>query len=282
MLGHELSRGLRPLHDLRVTVRRHVDSYRDLGLFDAVTAYGDVDVRSLDSLSAVLADFHPEVIINAAGIVKQRAEAKQAVPSIQVNALFPHQLASLAGLVGSRVVHVSTDCVFSGQRGDYTEADTPDPVDLYGLTKLLGELDGEGCVTLRTSIIGLERAGRQGLVEWALAQKGVIPGYRRARYSGLTTMELTRVIDRVITRHPDMQGVWHVASEPISKLELLAGLLKKLDRVDVDLVADDAFSCDRTLGAARFEEATGYRPMAWDVMLDELVERIRQREQGPE
>jgi dTDP-4-dehydrorhamnose reductase len=277
MLGHQLLLGLSRSHDVRVTLRRPMPEYEPLGLFTDDNASFGVDVRSPRSLADVLARFRPEVICNAAGIVKQRAASADAVTSIEVNALFPHHLAAMAAEVGARVLQISTDCVFSGRGGVYTEDDLADPIDLYGRTKLLGELDGERCVTLRTSIIGLELHGRQGLVEWALAQRGPILGFRGAIYSGLTTAELTRVCDALITQHPDLHGVWHVASEPISKYDLLVALFARLGRTDVEVRPDDSFRCDRTLLANRFNRATRYQPPNWDKMLDELSISIQGR-----
>lgn len=280
MLGHQLFLGLGRSHDVRVTLRRPLSEYESLAMFTSDNAYSGIDVRSPGSLAGVLAHFRPEVICNAAGIVKQRPAAADAVASIEVNALFPHRLAVMARDVGARVLQVSTDCVFSGTRGGYTEDDLTDPVDLYGRAKLLGELDQEGCLTLRTSIIGLELRGGQGLVEWALAQRGTIRGFRRALYSGLTTMELTRVCEAAITEHQDLDGVWHVASGPISKYELLVELVSRLGRTDVEVVPDDTFVCDRTLRADRFNRAVGYRPPGWDTMLEELSAAVRARTAG--
>jgi len=279
MLGHELFSALGGTHDVRVTLRRPLSHYVPLGRFAGESAYAGVDVRVPGALDDVLARFRPEVICNAAGMIKQRPDA-DAVASIEVNALFPHRLAALAADVGARVLHISTDCVFSGRRGGYSEDDIPDPVDLYGRSKLVGELDQEGSVTLRTSLIGLELHGRHGLVEWALSRHGRINGFRRALFSGLTTTELARLCGTLIAGHPDLHGVWHVAAEPISKYDLLVDLFARLGRTDVEVVPDDTFACDRTLQAERFNRVTGYRPPAWDTMLDELSGSIRARRAG--
>ena len=154
---------------MRATLRRPLSHYSTVEQFTSDNTYPGVDIRLPGALEDVLARFRPEVICNAAGMIKQRPDA-DAVASIEVNALFPHRLAAQAADVGARVLHISTDCVFSGRRGGYSEDDLPDPVDLYGRTKLVGELDQEGSVTLRTSLIGLELHGRHGLVEWALSR----------------------------------------------------------------------------------------------------------------
>jgi dTDP-4-dehydrorhamnose reductase len=279
MLGHELLAGLSTSHEVAVTLRRDLSAYAHHGLFSPANAFAGVDVRNAERVLEVVADYRPQAIVNAAGIVKQRAEANRSIPSIEVNSLFPHRLAVIAQAAGARLVHISTDCVFSGDRGGYRETDVPDPVDLYGRSKLLGEVDQEGCVTLRTSMIGLELANRLSLVEWALAQPGPISGYRKVLYSGLTTMELTRVIDEVLVRQPDLHGVWHVASAPISKYDLLDGLFRRTGRAG-DVRAEDGVVSDRTMSGEAFEKATGYRVLDWDAMLDELAMRIRERGTG--
>ena len=275
MLGHRLFLHLRGRHETRVTLRRELAAYDRYGLFGPAEAYAEVDARDRDRLVEVMADFHPEAVVNAVGIVKQREMAEEAIPSLEINALLPHRLASLCRLAGARLVHVSTDCVFSGRRGTYTEDDFPDAEDLYGRTKFLGEVGGPNCVTLRTSIIGLELSRKSGLIEWFLAQRGEIRGFTRAVYSGLTTAEMSRVIERVLVQHPDLSGVWQVASEPVSKYDLLLRLAEFLGRTDVRITPDDSVRIDRSLSAAAFERATGYVAPGWDEMLKELGDEVR-------
>ena len=280
MLGHELFRQLGEHHDVRVTLRQALDDYRGFGLFSAQNAIDRVDVRDEARLRGVLSDFAPDVAINCVGIVKQRPDAKSPVPSLEINSLYPHKLLALCSARGTRLVHFSTDCVFSGKTGGYRETDTPDPVDLYGHTKLLGELQDPPGLTLRTSIIGLELSRKAGLIEWFLAQRGKIRGFRRAVYTGFTTREMGRIVRRLLEQHDDLHGVWHVASAPINKYTLLVELAKKLQRSDVEIAADDAFACDRSLRADRFRAATGYAPPSWDEMLTELADDVRRRAAG--
>jgi dTDP-4-dehydrorhamnose reductase len=214
--------------------------------------------------------------VNAVGIVKQRIEAQDPVASIETNALFPHRLARLCTTTRARLVHFSTDCVFSGRVGRYRETDSPDPEDLYGRTKLLGEV-GPPHLTLRSSLIGLEAGGRQGLVEWFLASRGSVQGYRRAIFSGLTTLEMSRLVARLLDRHAGLEGLWHVASEPIDKYTLLGRLARALDRRDVTIEPVDEPICDRSLCGDAFAETTGYRAPSWDAMLAELAGAVRER-----
>jgi dTDP-4-dehydrorhamnose reductase len=280
MLGHQVAQRLSVDHEVRITLRRGFDAYTLPSNYDERNVYSRIDVLDPRRLIQVVADFEPDVTVNAIGLVKQRDQASDIVQSIEVNALFPHRLAAILQSAAARLVHLSTDCAFSGQRGNYIEEDIPDPKDTYGRTKVLGEVSGPGCITIRSSIIGLELQTHQGLVEWALAQRGTILGYRRALYSGLTTAEMSRVIELVIAQHPELEGVWHVASVPITKYDLLRSLLEKVGRTDVVVAPDDDFYCDRTLNGSAFEEATGYRAPRWDDMIDDLAKEVRRRETG--
>ena len=277
MLGHQLLSSLSGEHDVRVTLRREKGGDLSPGLFHLGNAFFGVDVREQDPLLAVFGRFQPEAVVNAVGLVKQRREAKDPLSAIEINALFPHRLARLCARSGARLIHVSTDCVFSGRKGNYIEKDVPDPEDLYGRTKLLGELSEAPALTLRTSIIGLEIGRRQGLVEWFLASRGTVKGFRRALYSGLTTQEMSRVIARLLVLHPMLTGLFHVASRRIDKYALLSQLARLLGREDVRIEADDTFACDRSLCADVFRAAAGYVAPSWDEMLRELAAAIRQR-----
>lgn len=274
MLGHRLLRQLRPSHEVRATLRQDAAAYAHPGLFPAESTYFGVDVRSIERLSEVFADFRPEAVVNAVGIVKQRAAANDAIPSLEINSLLPHRLALLCRAAGARLVHLSTDCVFSGRKGMYREDDPSDADDLYGRSKYLGEVDGPGCVTLRTSMIGPELSRRSGLLEWFLAQRGTIRGFRRAVFSGFTTAELSRVIETVLVRHPGARGLYHASAEPISKYDLLVALRDRLGR-GVEIVPDDGFFCDRSLDSSRFRADFGYAPPSWDRMLDELAADLK-------
>ncbi len=279
MLGHQLWQQLAEQHEVWITVRNGIPWVRPTSRLNA-RIIDRLDVRDFARVTKIVSTIRPEVIVNAVGIVKQRPEATDPALSFAVNTVFPHQLLELAQLLHCRVVHISTDCVFSGRRGYYNEKDPPDADDLYGVSKRWGELHEKPAITLRTSIIGLELKRRQGLVEWFLAQRGTIPAYERAVFSGLTTFELSRVIARLLVDWPDLDGLWHVASEPIRKAELLRKLTSKLRRQDIDLRSDCSVVCDRSLDGRRFAAQTGYQAPSWDTMLDELVDRIILRMQG--
>ena len=221
MLGHQLLASWQGRHEVRATLRRPLADYRQFPLFTAANSYGGVDVTQPETVVRALADFRPEAVVNATGIVKQRKDAAEVRRMMEINGDFPHRLLRMCENHGARMIHISTDCVFDGNRGSYSESDAPDAGDVYGRSKALGEVKGPSAITLRTSIIGPELSRMTGLIEWFLAQRGTIRGFTRAIYSGLTTIELSRVIERVICQECDLHGIWHVASHPISKHELL-------------------------------------------------------------
>ena len=271
MLGHRLWRELDRHVDAFATVRSSADDYASLDWFDPRRIIGAVDVLSDADLDRAMSAARPDVVINAVGIVKQRRDAESATTTIAVNALLPHRLADQCAAAGARLIHISTDCVFAGTKGAYTEADVPDAHDLYGRSKLLGEVDRAGCLTVRTSMVGREIRTSRGLFEWFFSHRGeIVPGFTRARFSGLTTAELSRVIADIVQRQPELRGVWHVAGDPISKFDLLT-IVNDAFRLGSTLRADESFVCDRTLDASRFMNATGYRPPSWAAMVAELA-----------
>lgn len=228
-----------------------------------------VDAEDFDSIVRAFGDVRPDVVLNAVGLIKQLKSAQDPLAALPVNSLFPHRLARLCAVAGARLVHVSTDCVFSGSKGLYRESDPPDALDLYGRSKLIGEVDYPHCITLRTSIIGHELASANALLGWFLAQSGEIKGYSRAVFSGLPTVELARVIDRHVLPRPDLHGLYHVASEPINKLQLLRLFAREYSN-EVDIVADDTLVIDRSLDASRFNAATGYAPPPWPELVAQM------------
>lgn len=274
MLGHQLVRQWQGRHEVRVTLRRHPESYVGCSLFRPENCYYGVDVARTEELVSVLADFHPQTVVNAAGIVKQQAAAKESIPIIEINALFPHRLAVLCKAAGARLIHMSTDCVFAGRKGNYCETDVADAEDLYGKTKFLGEVRERRCLTLRTSIIGTELSRKQSLVEWFLAQKGPIRGFRRAIFSGFTTIEMARIIENLMVAHPEASGLYHVASAPISKFDLLMLIRDRLE-MSTEIVPDDTYEIDRSLDSSRFNQEFGYHPPAWVDMIKELANDIK-------
>lgn len=277
MLGHQLLMSLRQRHDVRVTLRQNENAYQAFQLFNSSNSYFGVDVCSDDKLKWVLSDFKPQAVINAVGVIKQRQAANEAIPNIEINALFPHRLANLCEAHQARLIHFSTDCVFSGKTGNYTEKDLSDAKDYYGKCKYLGEVSGPHCLTLRSSVIGIELSRKASLIEWFLAQRGSIKGFRRAIYTGLTTQEMSRVIEMLLVDYPKLSGLWHVSSQAINKYELLCQFSNLLGRQDVTISPNDDFICDRSLLCEPFTVLTGYQSPSWEIMLNELANQVKQQ-----
>ena len=270
MLGHTALRyfAQQPGFEVFGSLRAPKPSLQALA--PTATLLPGVDVENLDALAALLARVRPHVVLNAIGVVKQLAAADDPLVALPINALLPHRLARLCALVGARLVHVSTDCVFTGQRGHYKESDAPDALDLYGRSKLLGEVDEENAVTLRTSIIGPELGGgSQGLVGWFLAQQGEVKGFTKAVFSGLPTLELARVIHQHVLPRPALRGTWHVSTAPIDKHALLT-LVKQAWGRETVIHPDAKLVIDRSLDSSRFREATGYAPAPWPQLVQEM------------
>lgn len=273
MLGHQMFRDLGNRHEVRVTLHQTLVDYSHLSLFNARNAYDDVDVRNFERVRHVITEFNPDAVVNATGIIKQRGAASRNIPSIEINALFPHKLSLLCQETGARLVHMSTDCVFSGRRGNYSEADVPDAEDIYGRSKLLGEVTESPAITLRTSIIGRELSRKTGLLEWFLAQTAPIKGYRKAIFSGFTTLEMSRIVEHILMHVSPRHGLYHVSSAPINKYELLLLIRDKL-RLHTEIAADDQFECDRSLDSSRFRRDFSYAPPTWDSMITELAHKV--------
>lgn len=220
------------------------------------------DVENLDGMLRLFDFVRPEVVINCVGLVKQLSEAEDPLAAIPINSILPHRLARICAVSGARLVHMSTDCVFSGSRGGYLESDFADAKDLYGRSKLLGEVDYPNAITLRTSIIGHELSGQRSLIGWFLAQEGKVKGFKRAVFSGLPTVELARIVRDHVIPDPGLRGLYHVSAEPISKFELLT-LVAEMYGKQIRIEADEEFVIDRSLDSTRFREATGYQPPSW-------------------
>ena len=273
MLGHQLWRGLHAQHDTWVTLRRPVADFAVHNLFDEAKAIQFDDITDDTALERALGQAKPEAVINCVGLIKQRDEASDEALTLRVNAEFPHRLAKRCGEAGARLIHFSTDCIFAGTKGNYTESDPSDAADLYGQSKHQGEVADAHSVTLRTSVIGHELGTNLALLDWFLSQRfKAVNGYTKAIYSGLTTLEMARIVDLILTQHTDLSGVWHVASEPISKFALLQLCREKLGWEGV-IEPYDEFVCDRSLNADRFNQATGYTPPSWEAMISELAQQ---------
>lgn len=271
MLGHKLAQTLRDEFDVWTTLRGAPEAYARYGMFDPAKTVSGVDVLSFDTVSDALARVRPQAVINCVGVIKQLPGAQDPVLSLTINSLLPHKLQRLCVEAGARLIHFSTDCVFNGRKGMYTEDDPSDALDLYGRTKFLGETAGPGTLTIRSSIIGRELSTASGLVEWFLSQRGrSVEGYTRAIYTGFTTLEMSRIVRSVLVGHPDLHGTVQVSSEPINKYDLLV-LLRKAYGMDIVITPNDRVEIDRSLDSTRFRSLTGFVPPPWPAMIEEMA-----------
>lgn len=270
MLGNAMFRVLAEASEHQVFGTARGDSARrHFGHAFAQQIVSGVNVENHDSLMGAFAFVRPQVVVNCIGLVKQLVSVDNPLQAVLINTVLPHRLAPLCLAAGARLVHFSTDCVFSGSKGGYLETDCPDAYDLYGRTKLLGEVDYSHAITFRTSMIGHELAGSRSLIGWFLAQRGSVKGFTRAFFSGLPTVELSRVVRDVVLPRPDLRGIYHVAAKPISKCELLR-LVAEVYGKTIKILPDDQMVIDRSLNADRFRQATGYVAPTWP----ELVKRM--------
>lgn len=267
MLGNAMIRLLSEKADWQVFGTTRTESSKRLFKADiGEHLIFNVDVEYHDSLIKAIAQIHPDIVINCVGLVKQLVDAEDPLQAIPLNALLPHRLARLCDLAGARLVHISTDCVFNGDKGNYHETDPSDAKDLYGKSKYLGEVDYPHAVTLRTSIIGHELHSAHGLVHWFLSQQERCSGYTKAIFSGLPTVVLAQIIRDVVIPRPDLSGVFNVAAQPISKYSLLK-LIADVYGKTIEIVPDDKLVIDRSLNAQRFREATGYIAPDWSALI---------------
>ena len=270
MLGHKLLQTLSGQFSMIGTIRGATTEYRDYPALNPDLLIGYIDANDISTVERAVEEYEPNVVINCIGIVKQLPAAHDPLQSIAINALFPHQLAHICQQRGIRLIHISTDCIFSGQRGNYSENDFADADDLYGRTKYLGEVDYENALTLRTSIIGRELGTSHGLIEWFLSQEGrAVSGYTNAFFSGLTTNALSDVIATIITDYPEMRGVWHVASEPISKYDLLT-LVKTVYNLSIEIQPDNSVVIDRSLNGNKLRRNTNIIIPSWQTMIEQM------------
>jgi dTDP-4-dehydrorhamnose reductase len=273
MLGHRLWMALRQQHETWVTIRGDASQFPVSPEFPKSHVRPNVDAQIFDEVMRAFASIQPDLAINCIGLVKQTAWASDPLASIHLNALFPHRVSLICRIANIRMIHISTDCVFSGKKGHYDESDHSDAEDLYGRTKFLGEVSYLHTITLRTSIIGQELKNHLGLVDWFLSQTGTIKGFQRAIYTGFTTMELARIIMNYVIPHPEMNGVYHISSDPISKYDLLS-LVKAAYGSDVKITPDQDFVSDRSLNSQRFRQETGYIPPTWPEMISEMAAQV--------
>ncbi|WP_421856315.1 dTDP-4-dehydrorhamnose reductase family protein [Marinomonas sp.] len=228
-----------------------------------------VDALDNVSLAKVIDFFKPDIVFNCVGLIKQMDDSKKPISAIEINALLPHQLALLCSGSGAKLVHFSTDCVFAGKKGGYTESDIPDASDMYGRSKLLGEVIYDGHLTLRTSIIGHELESNVSLIDWFLSQSANVKGFSKAFFSGLPTIYVAEFIETFILYNPSLSGLYHLSVDRIDKFHLLQ-LVKRQYGIATQIEEYFDFEIDRSLNSDALRSAVGFVPPSWP----ELIKRM--------
>jgi len=271
MLGHKLIQILGTRFEIWSTIRAQFESVASFGIFDRDRTIDGIDAMKFETVVDAINISDPDVVINAVGIVKQKETSKNVVTALSVNSVFPQLLAEMGKRFGFRFINISTDCVFSGAKGYYCETDALDALDLYGQSKRWGEVEGDNCLTIRTSIIGRELGLGDGLLEWFIAHRNQqVPGYANAIFSGFPTAILADIIGDITESYPELSGIFHISSNPISKFELLSKINTRFG-LGITVEKFDDLEIDRSLDSAKFRKATGFQPLSWDEMIDALA-----------
>lgn len=268
MLGHKLFFELSKDENLEVFGTQRVGATTVFGDRFAGKVRSGVDGDNFDTIIRALASIQPDVVVNCIGLIKQAPLSGDPLSAITVNALLPHRISLVCKTAGARLIHFSTDCIFDGKIGNYKESDTPSASDLYGRTKMLGELSYSHCLTLRTSIIGHELKGFLSLIEWFLRQKKA-KGYTNAIFSGLPTIEIANVIKNYILPNQELCGIYHLSASAISKYDLLSIVNERYD-LGIEIERFDDFFIDRSLDSKRFLQATKYEAPDWTKLVEAM------------
>jgi len=275
MLGHTLFKEMRKYDGFEVfgTTR---DKSRLIGYFteeELSKIRNGVDADNFETVIRAIASVEPTIIINCIGIIKQLPISRDPLTAITVNAQLPHRLSLVTKTAKARLIHISTDCVFDGKKGNYIESDLSSAEDLYGKTKFLGEVHYPHCVTLRTSIIGHELRTKYSLIDWFMSQENEIKGFTKAIYSGFPTIEMVNIISNYVIPNKNLSGLYHVSSDPISKYDLLH-IVKEVYKKDINIKAFDDFVLDRSMNSDRFKKATGYVSPSWKKLVEDMYYHV--------
>ena len=270
MLGHTLIKYLQSQKSINVEFTARNEKKQNIcKLIFGKEANFLVDAFNPESALNAINEYKPDICINCLGLIKQKDESKNYLKSINVNSLFPHYLSDYCSKIGARLIHISTDCVYSGMKGNYSENDIPDPLDFYGRSKLLGEVPSNNAITIRTSIIGPEINTSKGLYEWFRSCNEIIYGYSNAWFSGFPTVELSRIIFEYIIKKNIKNDIYNISSKPINKLNLLM-LINDIYCFNKKIIEDKSFKIDRTLDCSKFASETEFVQEEWRLMIERM------------
>lgn len=275
MLGHHFYKSLRNDFDTKTTLRDQYERYEHLKFFSKRDCFFGIDALNLKDIEKIINFFKPEVVLNCIGITKKLINHSTEKLAYKINGEFPNRLSEICENNSAKLILLSTDCIFSGKKGNYSENDKTDADDVYGRSKILGEVLKNNTLVIRKSTIGLELENKHGLIEWFISQRGEIKGFKKAIYSGITAIEFTRVIKNIILNHMNLNGIYNLSSSPISKYEILEYLKSQLNLSHIKIKADTSFKCDRSLNMSKLYSEIKYISPSWKTMLDELILKIK-------
>jgi len=275
MLGGSILRyfSTKTNHEVLGSVRSEV-AYVSIEKLGFRNILKNIEFDKDSTLKNILNHYQPNYVLNCIGIIKQQNHAKDPLHSIKINSLLPHRIAKLCRDINAKLIHFSTDCVFSGKKGMYLENDVPDAIDLYGRSKLLGEVNYDNHLTLRTSIIGHELKKSLSLVDWYLNQKNKVSGYSRAIFSGMPTIYLAEFLDKFIIQKRDISGLYHLSVDPIDKYSLL-NLIKMNYNFNIHIDNNPNIVINRSLNSDKLRKAVGFTPPNWDFLIETMSNEYR-------
>jgi dTDP-4-dehydrorhamnose reductase len=272
LIGHKIFQVLSEDFEVFGTLHKSKKDYGNLELFSSLNIIENINVAEFEILKGVLYAINPDVILNCVGITKRKIETYDLVDVLTINSLFPHQLANWAKINKKRVIHFSTDCVFNGRVGNYTETSLTTAEDVYGRTKALGEINYKHTLTIRSSFIGQELFDKTELLEWFLNQNGKqINGYTNTLYSGVSTIFMARIVKYLILKYPYVSGLYNLSpNKPISKYDLLC-LAKKFFNINVEIIPTDKPIHLPTLDGSKLKSEINLTVPDWEEMMSELA-----------
>lgn len=273
LIGHTLLKTLSNEFEIFGILHKKKDYYNNLELFNGNNIIENIDVKERVKLYGALSAINPDVILNCVGITKRKQEIHDLTNAININSLFPHELAMFAKENNIKVIHFSTDCVFDGKLGNYTEESNTTAEDIYGKSKALGEIKYENALTIRSSFIGHELFSKTELLEWFLSQEGkTVKGFTKAMYSGVSTKYLSNVVATIIRDYPTLSGLRHLSiDKPISKYDLLC-LARDAYGINVEIIPDNTFEIMPTLNGNKLRNELNLSVPAWGKMMSELAQ----------
>lgn len=226
------------------------------------------DISNINRVNEIIEELKPNVIINCIGVLNKTAE-DDIKNTVYVNTFFPKFLARIGEIKNIKIIHLSTDCVFDGREGGYTEKSFKSENGIYGLSKNLGEIYGKNSLTIRTSIIGPELKNGSGLFHWFMNQQGNINGFTKVYWTGITTLELSKVIDKAIDEN--IEGLYHIVpNEKISKYNLLKIFKNEFSEIPVTIEASEDYICDKSL--VRTKDDFSYEVSTYEKMIKDMRE----------